>query len=115
MYVAVEWMRVGVSESLGEQYAQRFMALFARYKETQIDNAEFCHWFGLGMHLFWYFFPGATEEMGGKLMKRAGRLDSFWARFLTQADRVSQDELAARLRGRGILAAYYAVNNDLFS
>jgi len=108
--VAVEWYRVGVDEGLAEQYAARFMQLYQQYKERLSGNADFCWALGLGIQLFWFELPGATEQLGNDLLDRAGELDSFYARMQRGGDAgATQDKIARRFRGRGILALYYAV------
>jgi len=108
--VVAEWDRVGVDEELAGQYAARFMQLYEQYKEPLSANADFCWAFGLGVHLFWFMLPGSTEQLGDDLMGRAGELDPFYAGMGRGGDAgTSQDEIASRFRGRGILASYYAV------
>ncbi|MEX0700893.1 MAG: hypothetical protein WD069_02245 [Planctomycetales bacterium] len=86
-----------------ERYAQRFMELFRAHAEELSSDADFCWAFGLGMSMFPYYFPGATEELGNQLLDRARSLDPFWATL----DEPGKDW--SRLKGRGIFAAYYAV------
>lgn len=86
-----------------ERYAQRFMELFRDYAARFSDDADFCWAFGLGMSLFWFDFPGATEVEGHRLLNRAKELDPFWSRIHDEGADLS------RLRNRGIFAAYYRV------
>jgi len=88
-------------------YPPRFMELFSQYRTALIDNADFCWAFGQGIQMFWYFFPGATEEMGKALIDRACELDSFWARFWSGDN--SQAETTAKLKGRGVFQSYYNI------
>jgi ankyrin repeat protein len=91
-----------------EQYAERFMDVFHRYEGKLGSNGDFCWAFGLGMSMFSHHFPGATEEMGKRLIGSARELDPFWARFGTQGiSSPSMDEQAARFNGRGIFEGYY--------
>jgi hypothetical protein len=90
-----------------DDYARRFMELFHQYRHALIDNADFCWAFGLGMELFWYNFPGATEELGKSLLENAGKRDSFWSRFEKCA--CSAAEMEAHFKGRGIFQSYYNV------
>ena len=78
-YAVVEDMRMGLKLPI-EQYATRFMALYGLYAEELSDNADFCCVFGLGISMFWHYFPDATEEQGNHLLKRARELDPFWAK-----------------------------------
>lgn len=126
------WYAVVENDRLGthlptDQYAIRFMELFTRYKDRLADNADFCWAFGLGMSLFWYEFPHATEALGNALLARAQQLDPFWKRLMRQENvwfrwlwrlsprlyrlctRRKCAEEAQRLRSRGILASYYGV------
>jgi hypothetical protein len=125
-YVVVENDRMD-KNLLTERYASRFMELFEQHKNRLADNADFCWAFGLGMSLFWYYFPAATEELGNALLKHAQQLDPFWKRFGRQDNalfcllgrvsprlygfckrRTSQEE-ARRLSSRGIFSSYYSV------
>jgi hypothetical protein len=90
-----------------EEYAARFMALLRAYGESLGDNADFCWAFGLGIHLFWHMFPGATAEMGRSLLQRAAQLDEFWRQF--SEGEIPAEECAKRFADRGIFASYYAV------
>lgn len=101
-YAVVEQMRMG-KELPVERYADRFMGLFHLYSDKLADNADFCWAFGLGMNLFWFDFPGATEQEGNRLLERARHIDPFWARLHEPGSDLS------RLRERGIFAAYYNV------
>ena len=85
-----------------EEYARRFMELYRAYADQLTDDADFCWAFGLGMSMFWYNFPGATEEEGNGLLQRARSLDPIWAHLEGGTD-------LSRLKGRGIFAAYYNV------
>lgn len=100
-YAAHEHIRMGKKLPV-EEYARRFMELFEQYRATLIDNADFCWVFGLGMYLFWFEFPGATEELGASLMERACKLDKFWVNPDADAE-----EKMRRFKGRGIFASYY--------
>ena len=88
-----------------QRYAGRFMELYRQHANQLAEDADFCWAFGLGMQLFWFDFPGATEEEGKRLLDRARALDPFWARFGQPG--VEQD--MSRLKNRGIFAAYYNV------
>lgn len=118
--VAEEGERIDPTLST-EQYAERFMELFRTYKDTFSESADFCFAFGLGMSLFWYLYPGATERQGKALLKRASKLDSFYKTIITPIStfarwryrtgrHASQEALARRFSGRGVLAKYYAVD-----
>jgi hypothetical protein len=76
------------------------MDLFRHYRDPLAQDADFCWAFGLGMSLFWYDFPGATEEEGNRLLEHARRLDPMW-------DQLERGGDLSRLKGRGIFAAYY--------
>lgn len=133
------WYAAEGAECMGldlpcSEYYARVMKLLEQYKPKLADNADFCWAFGLGIHLFFYHFPGATAQMGDDLMDRARNLDPFWARLYDQEtwwDRtilprlprfvrrllwfaypipseVTQ-EAADRFRGRGIFASYYSI------
>jgi hypothetical protein len=102
-YAVVEQMRMG-KELPVEDYARRFMELYRQYADQLADDADFCWAFGLGMELFWFELPGATEEEGTRLLDRARATDPFWERF---GQGVGHD--TSRLRNRGIFAAYYNV------
>ena len=86
-----------------EPYAGRFMDLYNRYSAALANNADFCWAFGLGMSLFWFYFPGATEEKGNQLLERARTLEPRWAHLFEQGVDLS------RLKGRGIFSSYYNV------
>ena len=105
-YAVAEELRMGAALPV-DKYAERFMALFREHESRLRDNADFCWAFGLGMSLFWYMFPGATQKLGDELLGRARKLNPFWARF--SEGKVSQEELAERFRNRGIWASYYEV------
>lgn len=118
--VAVEGERINPTLP-AKEYAQRFMNLFHQYEFKFKESADFCFAFGLGISLFWYFYPGATEQLGKDLLKRAAKLDGFYnwtvsplrwfAKFKWIRRRYkfhpSQEELSCRFRGRGVLARYY--------
>jgi hypothetical protein len=102
------WYAIAENDRMGkrlptEQYARRFMELFSRYCAELKDNPDFCWSFGQGMQMFWYWFPGATEERGKSLIIHACTLDPFYRRFAE----LTNEELAGRFRGRGILQVYY--------
>jgi hypothetical protein len=106
------WLAVVEAERMGVQvpmdaYATRFVELLRQYEPIFPDNADFCWAFGLGIELFWFHFPGMSEEDGKALTTKARRLDTFWARFHDGS--ITQEELAQRLAGRGALAKYYDV------
>lgn len=103
-YAVIEQRRMG-KELPVEQYASRFMELYREYAQRLVNDADFCWAFGLGISMFWYKFPGATEDEGKGLLERARALDPFWKRFGQPG--VEQD--MSRLRNRGIFAAYYHV------
>jgi hypothetical protein len=132
-YAGEEAGRMGLDLPSSEYYA-RMMELLELYETELADNSDFCWAFGLGLHLFFYYFPGATEQMGNDLLNRARELDPFWARFrpdykmtwwrihivrrLPKFFRRSlgypfpiphetMREAAERFRGRGIFASYY--------
>lgn len=84
-----------------EQYAARFMELLKLHAEQLNDNADFCWAFGLGISMFWFLFPGATEEQGKQLLDQARSLDPFWANLGSDL---------SRLKGRGIFERYYNVH-----
>ena len=101
-YAVVEQARMGKTLPV-EQYAGRFMQVYRAYAHRLADDADFCWAFGLGMSLFWYNFPGATEAEGNRLLDHARHLDPMW-------QRVGEDGAdMSRLKGRGIFAAYYDV------
>src|SRR5881397_3601722 len=80
------WYAVVENDRMGkllptDQYARRFMELFSQYGETLKNNPDFCGSFGLGMQMFWYFFPGATAERGTSLIDHACILDTFYVRL----------------------------------
>lgn len=105
------WYAVAEAERMAkrlpiERYAARFMALLRQYQGRFGQDADFCWAYGLGTSLFWFLFPGATEELGDGLLARAKEIDSFYASLLQAGN---QAGIAARFRGRGILAHYYAV------
>jgi len=85
-------------------YAERFMELFSIYRDRLSDCTDFCWAFGLGMSMFWYYFPKATEGEGNRLLHRARTLDPFWARLLKPGADLT------RLKDRGIFAKYYNVS-----
>ena len=101
-YAVVEQMRMGKELPVGD-YARRFMELYRRYATELAKDADFCWAFGLGMSLFWFNFPGASEEEGNQLLDRARQLDAMWARLYEQGTDLS------RLQHRGIFAKYYNV------
>jgi hypothetical protein len=86
-----------------EQFAPRFVTLYRTYSNRFADNADFCWFFGLGMSLFWFYFPDTTEDDGKRLLEHARSLDPMWRHLWDPGVDLS------RLRGRGILAAYYTV------
>ena len=88
-----------------EAYATRFMELLGAYGQRLAGNADFCWAFGLGISLFWFEFPGADEATGEALLAQAKLLDPFYSHWFS----VGQERIAERFRGRGILAAYYAI------
>ena len=88
-----------------DEYAKRFMELFDEYKALLANHADFCWAFGLGMSLCWYYFPGATEEMGKELLERSKALDPFWRNAFC----ATKEDKAKKLSGRGILSWYYNV------
>jgi hypothetical protein len=105
------WYAITENDRMGtqlptEQYASRFMQLFHQYHDVLKDNADFCWAFGEGMKMDWYYFPGATEELGQSLIDQACRLDNFYKRFWKD---LPKDALVERFKGRGILASYYNV------
>jgi hypothetical protein len=103
-YAVAEDCRMGTALPV-EAYAARFMALLQRYESECRDNADFCWAYGLGLSLFWYYFPMGTEEQGDRLLARAASLSPMWgARHTT----TSQEELCQYCAGRGIFASYYA-------
>ena len=85
-----------------ERYAARFMELFRQYQSQMNGDPDFCWAFGLGISLFWFEFPGATEALGEALLSRAKELDPFYGRL-------DQEEMQRRFFGRGIFAKYYGV------
>ncbi len=104
-----------------EQYAEKFMELFRAYESEFSAKPDFCFAFGLGMSLFWWLFPGATERKGKTLLRQAARLDPFYRRMITpitwfakwrwrSGRHPSHEELAQRFSGRGVLARYYGVD-----
>ena len=101
-YAVIEQMRMG-KELPVEEYARRFMDLYRAYASRLAGDADFCWAFGLGMSMFWYNFPGATEEEGNRLLERARQLDPMWASLHEHGTDLS------RLRGRGIFQSYYNV------
>ena len=101
-FAVVENLRMGKRLPV-HQYAQRFMDLFRRHAARMSENADFCWAFGLGMSLFWFEFPGGTEEEGIRLLRRARDLDPMWDRLYEHGTDLS------RLKGRGIFEAYYNV------
>jgi len=104
-YVVAEAERLQASLPT-QHYASRFMELFRQHRDALADNPDFCWAFGQGMNMFWWAFPGATEQLGKSLIDTACRLDGFWSRFWTD---LTEAEGAGRLRGRGILQRYYNV------
>ena len=103
-----------------DEYAQRFMKLFHEYYPRFKGSADFCFSFGLGISMFWHFYPGATECLGKDLLKQAAKLDSFYKPFATasmwfakfkwfRGRLPSQEELSKRFAGRGVFARYYNV------
>ena len=42
---------------------------------------DFCWAFGLGLSVFWFEFPGASDKLDGALLERAKELDPFYARL----------------------------------
>ena len=104
-YTVIENDRIGKNLPT-EDYASRFMALFHTYRERFWKNADFCWAFGKGINLFWYHFPGATEELGQTLIDRASELDPFYERFWSDLPPCAVRD---RFKGRGILALYYDV------
>ena len=120
------WLLAEESERIdptlpAEEYAERFMKLFRAHEKTLSNNADFCHAFGLGMSLFWWLYPGATERKGKALLERAARLDPFYRRIITPISlfprwrwrtgrHPSREEFAERFAGRGVLAKYYGVS-----
>jgi hypothetical protein len=108
-YAVVEADRMAKRLPVG-RYAARFMALFREHEPRLGDDADFCWAYGLGLSMFWYEFPGATEELGDAMLARAKELDPFYENLLCEG---SQEATAERFRGRGILASYYgAVDAD---
>ena len=101
-YAVVEQGRLGKELPL-EDYARRFMELYRQYATRLAKDGDFCWAFGLGMSLFWYSFPGATEEEGNRLLQRACQLDPLWARLSEHGTDMS------RLKGCGIFQSYYNV------
>ena len=97
------WYEVTEGQLPVDDYARRFLELYRRYADTFSEKADFCHVFGLAIKLDWYFFPGTTEAEGHRLMSQAAALDPMWAQLY------EADADLSRLRGRGILAAYYNV------
>ncbi len=104
-YVVVEADAMNLQLPI-EIYAIRFVELLRQYEPVLSDNADFCWAFGLGIELFWYNFPAVTEDEGKALTARAGELDGFWASFRDST--ITQERIAKRLTGRGILSKYYA-------
>jgi hypothetical protein len=86
-----------------QQFAARFMELFDTHFLRLLNDADFCWSYGLGMSLFWFYFPGATEELGNVLLDRARTIEPFWASLHKPGTDLS------RLKDRGIFAAYYHV------
>ena len=75
---------------LREKYSARFMELFNTYRNILWNNSDFCHSFGLGLNLFYYYFvPDAKdikvlksyELLGKRLLRRARKIDPFWKTF----------------------------------
>src|SRR5204863_6506912 len=64
-----------------DKYAARFTELYEATKEAFIENADYCWAFGLGISMFYYFFPNVSEEEGKALLNRAKEKDKFWAHF----------------------------------
>lgn len=104
-----------------EEYAERFMQLFGDYRHKLKGSADFCFAFGLGISLFWWLFPAATERQGKALLRSAARLDPLYKRMITPTTwfakwryfsgrHPTQPELARRFSGRGVLAKYYGVS-----
>lgn len=90
-----------------DEYGKRFMELLGRHRSALSDNADFCWAFGLGLELFWHYFPDGSEDEGMALTARAGELDAFWQSLFDGT--ITQKKIAQRLAGRGIFASYYAV------
>lgn len=51
-----------------EVYAKRFMDLYKKYESQFFKSADFMFAVGLGLSLYWYMFPGATEQLGKNLL-----------------------------------------------
>lgn len=105
-YAAHEADRMGKRLPV-ESYRKRFMELLREHREKGLSSGEFCWAFGLGLDLFWYEFPGATETMGPDLLSRAEKLDPFWMRI--RKGNVKQVEIDRRFKDKGIFSSYYQV------
>jgi len=104
-YAVAEDCRMGTALPV-EEYAVRFMALLRYYESEFRDNADFCWAYGLGLSLFWFYFPMGTEEQGNRLLARAASLSPMWGAFSGTGP--SQEKLCQHCAGRGIFASYYA-------
>lgn len=102
-YVTVEHDLLQVDRS-AEDYGRSFMQLFRQYEAALSHHADFCWAFGLGMSMFWFEFPGATKEVGDRLLAKAKELDEFWRKF----PNVSLKEEIAKYGDRGIWTYYYS-------
>jgi hypothetical protein len=87
------------------KYRKRFMELLRIYKRSLWNNPDFCWAYGLGLALFWYEFPDASEKIGKELINQACKLDPFWAAVKNQNATLA--EMKKRLKGRGIFEVYY--------
>ena len=102
-YVVAEQGTIGGNLPF-EQYAIRFMKLFNDYGEMLGDHADFCWVFGQGIQMFFFYFPGATEELGTRLIEKACQLDPMWSAFWR-----NPPPDTSRLRGRGIFQIYCTI------
>ena len=108
--IASNFGRLEIPEGLEQECGSRFINLYNEYKFKFSQNADFCWAFGLGMSIFWHCLPGASEEIGNSLLAMAKANDSFWRRLLGESgEKVSEEEMKAKLQGRGVLATYYGV------
>lgn len=77
----VEANRIGLKLPI-DAYAKQFVWLFRQYESELRNNADFCWAFGLGIELFWFSFPGMTEEEGKAWTARACARDAFGPDFM---------------------------------